>query len=104
MANVTGWGRGTWGSALWSEPTPVVPTGIQSSTDSGSTTVSADANFTLTGIQAGSSVGDVSVKANADAYPHPKAQSRLPALPIYPPQEYKQPALSELLLLMQRRT
>ena len=43
MANVTGWGRGTWGQGEWSNPIPVEVTGVAGTTAHGSETVIAKA-------------------------------------------------------------
>ena len=33
MANITGWGRGTWGEGAWNAPIPVVVSGIEQVTN-----------------------------------------------------------------------
>jgi len=91
MANITGWGRGTWSQGAWDEPIPVVltgesatgavgsvtaigvanvpTTGLQATTGVGSVTVSADANVAVTGETATASAGSVVVTGEANVFP-----------------------------------
>jgi hypothetical protein len=41
MANVTGWGRGTWSEATWGEPIPVEVTGVSITAELGNETITA---------------------------------------------------------------
>jgi hypothetical protein len=52
-----GWSRGTWGSGDWGEFIPVEVTGIQSNTSLGSVTIVADALVTPTGVSSGVVLG-----------------------------------------------
>ena len=61
MANITGWGRGTWGQLTWSEPIPVVVTGVAGTTALGSETVIAKALVSVTGVSATSALGNVTI-------------------------------------------
>ena len=62
MANITGWGRGTWGEATFGEPVPVVLTGLAGTSALGSETVTGDANITETGLAGTSGLGSVTSK------------------------------------------
>jgi hypothetical protein len=42
MANVTGWGRGTWSEATWGEPIPVEVTGVSITAELGNETITAN--------------------------------------------------------------
>jgi hypothetical protein len=63
---ITGWGRGSWGSAEWGEPLPVTTTGEGLATAVGSVTVSADATLQPSGLEATGGVGSVTVVADAN--------------------------------------
>jgi hypothetical protein len=58
MAQITGWGRGTWGQLTFGEPLPVSITGVTSGTTSvGSLVATGDANVAETGVNATGAVG-----------------------------------------------
>jgi hypothetical protein len=85
MANITGWGRGTWDEGAFGEPIPVTLTGLAATSALGSLAVDAEANVTpasqvgtsalgtattvsnnnisVTGLSATSAVGSLSVVA-----------------------------------------
>ena len=67
MANVTGWGRGTWGQLTFGEPIPVVVTGVVGTTalDDG-TAVQAAAVTGVSAVASASSLGDESVSCAAN--------------------------------------
>jgi hypothetical protein len=50
MANITGWGRGTWDEGAFGEPIPVTLTGLAATSALGTLTVDAEANVTLTSL------------------------------------------------------
>ena len=52
MANITGWGRGTWGEGAWNAPLAVEVTGVAGTTALGSETVVPQALVSVTGHQA----------------------------------------------------
>ena len=47
MANITGWGRGTWGEGAWNAPLAVEVTGVAGTTALGSETVAAGASAVI---------------------------------------------------------
>ena len=47
MANITGWGRGTWGEGAWNAPLAVEVTGVSGTTALGSETVAAGASAVI---------------------------------------------------------
>ena len=47
MANITGWGRGTWGEGAWNAPLAVEVTGVSGTTSLGSETVAAGASAVI---------------------------------------------------------
>ena len=58
MANINGWGRGTWGQLTFGEPLPVTITGVTSGTTAvGSLVATGDANVAETGIAATGALG-----------------------------------------------
>ena len=59
MANITGWGRGSWSEGAWNSPLPVVASGVSATANDGSVTVDAEANVPETGLEATSAVGSV---------------------------------------------
>jgi len=91
MANITGWGRSTWGSGEWGEAIPVTLTGLAATSALGSLAVDAEANVTpasqvgnsalgtattvsnnnisVTGLSATSAVGSLTVDAEANITP-----------------------------------
>jgi hypothetical protein len=50
MANINGWGRGTWDEGAWGEALPVTLTGLAATSALGSLAVDAEANVTLTSL------------------------------------------------------
>jgi hypothetical protein len=66
MANLNGWGRGTWGQLGWGEGSiPVEPTGVEATGAVNGVGVNGQAVATVGGITA--TLGAVSVTINADA-------------------------------------
>ena len=57
MAALEGWGRGTWSEGAWGEYIPVSVTGIQSNTSVGTLSVVANALVTPTGVSSGVVLG-----------------------------------------------
>ena len=58
MANINGWGRGTWGQLTFGEALPVTVTGVTSGTTAvGSLVATGDANVAETGIAATGAIG-----------------------------------------------
>jgi hypothetical protein len=47
MANITGWGRGTWSEATWGEPIPVEVTGVSITAELGNEAITADVRCIL---------------------------------------------------------
>ena len=66
MADITGWGRGTWSQGAWDEPIPVVLTGESATGAVGTVTATGEANVPTTGLQATTGVGSVTVSADAN--------------------------------------
>ncbi len=66
MANLTGWGRGTWGQLTFGEPIPAVVTGVASTSALGSETVVATATLAVTGNVGTSTLGSETVAAEAN--------------------------------------
>jgi hypothetical protein len=66
MANITGWGRGSWSEGAWNSPLPVVASGVSATANDGSVTVDAEANVPETGLEATSGVGSVTVTGAAN--------------------------------------
>ena len=50
MANINGWGRGTWGQLGWGTALPVEVTGVAITSALGSVTTSAAANALPSGV------------------------------------------------------
>jgi hypothetical protein len=67
MANINGWGRGTWGQLTFGEPLPVAVTGVVGTTalDDG-TAVQAAAVTGVSAVASASTLGDESVSAAAN--------------------------------------
>ena len=61
MANVTGWGRGTWGQLTFGEPIPVVVTGVSGTATLGNETVVATSLVAVTGLSATSTLGNETI-------------------------------------------
>ena len=57
MADIQGWGRGTWSSGSWGEFIPVEVTGNQVNTSLGTELIIADANISVTGLAITSATG-----------------------------------------------
>ena len=69
MANITGWGRGTWGQLTFGEPLPVTlpsPSGLTSAL--GTPTVDAEANVTPASLVGTTGAPAAGVNAQAIAY------------------------------------
>jgi hypothetical protein len=47
MANINGWGRGTWDEGAWGEALPVTLTGLAATSALGTLTFDAEANVTV---------------------------------------------------------
>ena len=60
MANVTGWGRGTWGEGAWNSEAPVAVTGLSSTSGLGSVSVTGSALVAEDSVTGTTAVGDVS--------------------------------------------
>jgi len=69
-----GWGRGTWSSGEWGEFIPVEVTGTQSNTSVGSVTIVADAVVTPTGVSSSADLGQAIGEAES-IYPLTGVQS-----------------------------
>lgn len=66
MANITGWGRGTWGQLTWGEPLPVTLSAPSTATSAlGSVSVVAKANVSVSGLAG--TVGAPTAGVNAQA-------------------------------------
>ena len=60
MANINGWGRGTWDEGAWGEALSVTLTAPSAGTSAlGTATTDAEANVTLTGLSVTSTNGGV---------------------------------------------
>ena len=59
MANLTGWGRGSWNSSTWGDPDVLVLTGVAATSALGTVTTLGDVNVAPTGIAANSALGDI---------------------------------------------
>ena len=68
MANITGWGRGTWSEATWGEPIPVEVTGVSITAELGNETITANADVSLTGIPLSITLDSVIIP-NVEAFP-----------------------------------
>ena len=66
MANITGWGRGTWGEGAWNAPLPVEVTGVAGTTALGSETVLPAITVAVTGVAGTTAVGSESVAASSN--------------------------------------
>ena len=66
MANITGWGRGTWGQGAWNAPLPVEVTGVAGTTALGSETVLPAISVAVTGVAGTTAVGSESVAASSN--------------------------------------
>ena len=65
MANINGWGRGTWDQGEWSTALPVDVTGQAITSGIGSLSVTAAANAVTAGVAITSALGSPSVVAGA---------------------------------------
>jgi hypothetical protein len=80
MANLNGWGRGTWGQLGWGEGSiPVEPTGVEATGAVNGVGVNGQAVATVGGITA--TLGAVSVTINADANATPTGLAVSATLP-----------------------
>ena len=66
MANITGWGRGTWGQGAWNAPLPVEVTGVAGTTALGSESVLPAISVAVTGVAGTTAVGSESVAASSN--------------------------------------
>jgi hypothetical protein len=66
MANVTGWGRGTWSEGSWGEALPVTVSGITASTNIGSVTVAIGQQIDVTGLSLTANIESVVVTGTAN--------------------------------------
>tara|TARA_B100000085_G_scaffold256422_1_gene256941 strand:- start:1801 stop:2301 length:501 start_codon:yes stop_codon:yes gene_type:complete len=66
-ANITGWGRSTWGAGAWSNPVPVEVTGLAGTTALNNATIvtTQQIQFTVTGSAGTGAVGSVVAGAGA---------------------------------------
>jgi len=62
MANITGWGRGTWSEGAWNEALPVEPTGLTATGNVGDVTVELVQPVSVTGVSSTGVVDSVSVE------------------------------------------
>ena len=70
MANINGWGRGTWSQGTWGEVLPVTLTSVGAITSAlGTVTVKADANATAPTLAITSAIGSVTTVAKANVTP-----------------------------------
>lgn len=63
MANITGWGRGTWGEGAWNAPLAVEVTGVTGTTALGSETALPAITVAVTGVAGTTAVGSETVTA-----------------------------------------
>jgi hypothetical protein len=68
MANITGWGRGTWSEATWGEPIPVEVTGVSITAELGNEAITTDVDVSLTGIPLSITLDSVIIP-NVEAFP-----------------------------------
>ena len=76
MAALEGWGRGTWSEGAWGEYIPVSVTGIQSNTSVGTLSVVANALVTPTGVSSGVVLG-IAIGEPESIYPVTGVQSNI---------------------------
>jgi hypothetical protein len=71
VANINGWGRGTWNEGAWSTLLPVPVTGLAGTGGLGSVTATAAADVAVTGLAATGVTGNVLVwsEINPDQNP-----------------------------------
>jgi hypothetical protein len=69
MANINGWGRGTWDQGAWGTALPVEVSGQAITSAIGSVTTSAAANASPSGVAITSAVGSVTTVAGAIVQP-----------------------------------
>jgi len=74
MADLQGWSRGTWGEGEFGEFIPVSVTGVQSNTNVGTLTITADAVVQPTGVSSGAVLGTAIGEAES-IYPVTGVQS-----------------------------
>jgi hypothetical protein len=63
MANITGWGRGTWNELAWDSPIPVVVTGVVATSAVGSVVVVPSIEVSVTNVIATGAVGAVTLES-----------------------------------------
>ena len=66
MADIQGWGRGTWNSGSWGEFIPVEVTGNQVNTSLGTELIIADADISVTGLAITSVTGTAAAAEERD--------------------------------------
>jgi hypothetical protein len=76
MADLQGWSRGTWGEGEFGEFIPVSVTGVQSNTNVGTLTISANALVQPTGVSSGAVLGTAIGEAES-IYPVTGVQSNI---------------------------
>jgi hypothetical protein len=64
MANITGWGRGTWDEGAFGEPIPVTLTGLAATSAVGTLTFDAEANVTPASQVGTSALGTATTVSN----------------------------------------
>ena len=67
MANITGWGRGTWGQLTFGEPLPVTLSGLAGTSALGTATTVSNNNISVSGYTVTSALGTATVDAKATA-------------------------------------
>jgi hypothetical protein len=64
MANINGWGRGTWDEGAWGEALPVTLTGLAATSALGTLTFDAEANVTVASQLGTTALGSISLVTN----------------------------------------
>jgi hypothetical protein len=67
MANINGWGRGTWDEGAWGEALPVTLTGLAATSALGTLTLDAEANVTVASQLGTSALGTISTTVTNNA-------------------------------------
>ena len=63
MANINGWGRGTWNEGAWGTALPVEPTGLAVTSGLGTVSLQCDNNVSPVGLAITSGIGSLTVTA-----------------------------------------
>ena len=66
MALLYGWSRETWSSGPWSQPAPLVVTGVEAAGALSSVSIVVDTTEEVTGLEIASSIGTVTVVAEVN--------------------------------------